>query len=162
MTNHSSRVRRPVRACHTYTQHLNAPPEDVFPLLCPVRELEWVPDWDPSLVISESGVVEPDCIFVTPDGDGRAIWVVTLYDPTEHRIQFLKVTPGRTVGRISIILLRREGERTAAEVTYQYTAISEAGEAAVREFTEGAYRAFMRGWEKALNHYLETGTPVQR
>ena len=30
----------PVRAAHTYTQHLAAPPEAVFPLLCPVRQAE--------------------------------------------------------------------------------------------------------------------------
>jgi hypothetical protein len=36
-------VRPPRRAQHTYVQALRAAPAEVFPLLCPVREREWVP-----------------------------------------------------------------------------------------------------------------------
>ena len=34
----------PTRVAHTYTQHLVAPPKAVFPLLCPVREADWIRD----------------------------------------------------------------------------------------------------------------------
>lgn len=30
------------RIVKSYTMHLCAPPADVFPLLCPVREYEWI------------------------------------------------------------------------------------------------------------------------
>ncbi len=33
------------RVSHEYTQTNDAPPDEVFPLLCPVRESEWVPGW---------------------------------------------------------------------------------------------------------------------
>ena len=48
------RVEKPNRVSHSYTQHLNAPPSTVFELLCPVRETEWVNDWRPKLVLSDS------------------------------------------------------------------------------------------------------------
>ena len=41
---------------------VDAPPEVVFPLLCPVREYEWLEDWTCEMVFSESGVAEEDCV----------------------------------------------------------------------------------------------------
>ena len=49
-------VEKPTRAIRTYVQDLAAPPERVFPLLCPVRETEWVEGWDPLFVASASGL----------------------------------------------------------------------------------------------------------
>ena len=58
-------IRPPNRVTHTYTQRLVAPPAAVFPLLCPVREADWIDGWNPLLVLSHSGLAEPDCVFVT-------------------------------------------------------------------------------------------------
>jgi hypothetical protein len=38
------------RITHEYTQNNVAPPEKVFPLLCPVREADWVPGWQYRLI----------------------------------------------------------------------------------------------------------------
>jgi hypothetical protein len=44
----------PNRVERRYVQHLVAPPAQVMPLLCPVREADWIPGWDPLLVVSAS------------------------------------------------------------------------------------------------------------
>ena len=67
-------ISQPRRVTRTYTQRLTAAPARVFPLLCPVREADWIEGWDPISVWSESGVAEPDCVFTTPsDGRGRRV-----------------------------------------------------------------------------------------
>lgn len=147
----------PIRVKRTYTQTLMAPPAKVFPLLCPVREAEWVNGWNPDLVLSETGVIELDCIFVMPGQPHESIWVVTQWRPQEYYVEFVKVTPGLTVGRIEIGLRPGAGQQTLAEVSYAYTALSEAGEKFVESFTEAHYEAFMKAWEAELNHYLLTG-----
>ncbi len=146
----------PHRVRRTFRQHLVAPPERVFPLLCPVRESEWVQGWDPTLVVTESGVAEPDCVFVTADREREAVWVVTRLDPASWTIELLKVSPGVTVGHITVTLTA-EPAGTAADVTYQHTAISDAGRDFVDGFTEEFYEAFMKEWEASMNHYLTTG-----
>jgi hypothetical protein len=151
------KISSPVRVKHTYTQTLAAPPEVVFPLLCPVREAEWVAGWDPRLVISASGVAELDCIFIMPGQPHEAIWVVTRWEPQDYFIEFLKITPGVTVGRIDIQLRPGEAQQTLAEVSYAYTALSEAGEQFIEQFTAEHYTAFMHEWEAELNHFLTTG-----
>ena len=37
----------------------------VFPLLCPVREADWIDGWNPVLVLTQSGFAEQDCVFIT-------------------------------------------------------------------------------------------------
>jgi hypothetical protein len=151
-------IQPPVRVRRTYQQHLDAPPDRVFPLLCPVREADWVPGWDPSLVVTNSGIAEKDAVFIMPEEEtDDAIWVITEHDPADYIVAFVKVTPGHTVGRIQIELDSDGPARTVAAVAYQYTALSAAGEAFVQDFTEAAYAAFMQAWEQQLNHYLRTG-----
>ena len=53
------------RGAHEYIQTNYAAPEKVFPLLCPVREADWIPGWQYELVYSESGVAELGCVFTT-------------------------------------------------------------------------------------------------
>jgi len=148
------KIVEPYRIERTYEQHIEASPDDVFPLLCPVREAEWVPQWDPSVVITHSGVIEPGCVFVTRAEPSDAIWVVTRHEPDRHRVEFIKVTPGLTVGRIRIHLVAEGEAQTRARISYMHTALSPQGEEFVDSFSEPFWREFMQDWETRLNDYL--------
>jgi len=154
-------IEEPFSVRHSYRQRLNARPEKVFPLLCPVREADWVDGWDPLLVLTRSGIIEPGCIFITPGDEGHdAIWVTTRHEPEDWLVRFVKVTPLHTVGRIEIVLEDAPDGGTFAYVTYAYTALSESGRAFVEAFTAERYEAFMQGWEEALNYYLSNGSKL--
>ena len=58
-------IRAPNRVTHTYKQRLHGAMSKVFPLLCPVREAEWIDGWNPIVVLTQSGYAEQDCVFVT-------------------------------------------------------------------------------------------------
>lgn len=147
-------VFKPVRVERVYVQHLDARPETVFPLLCPVREKEWVKGWDPVAVYSESGHAEKDCVFLTGEKGREAVWVITGYDREKYLIEMVKVTPGATVGKITIDMESEGNNGTKARVRYMYTALSAEGEAFVRAYSEEYYHEFMSYWEAALNEYL--------
>ena len=151
----------PTRVAHTYTQHLVAPPEAVFPLLCPVREADWIREWAPTLVISASGVAERDCTFVTVDdedeGSSESVWYITRHEPAAGFVEMLKITPAVTACRLTIQLRPSDGGCTA-EICYRHTSLGPRGDAFVAEFTAEAYRQFMAEWENRLNHYLRHGT----
>lgn len=147
-------IAEPVRVERSYVQKINARPEEVFPLLCPVREAEWVAGWDPVVVYSNSGFAEPDCVFVTSDGDVEPIWVVTQHDPTAYKIEMIKVTPGMTVGKINISLAPNETGGTDALVRYAYTALGQEGENFVKAYSEEFFSGFMGAWETTLNDFL--------
>ena len=160
--NESMEIRRPNRTRHNYKQSIRATPEAVFPLLCPVRERDWEPGWNPDWVISNSGVAEKNCIFQTAAEPSPAIWVITLHDPQNHRVEMIKVTPGHTVGKLEISLIEDGNGGTQARVAYEFTSLGPAGDLFMQEFTGDWYKQFMRQWEEAMNHYLVQGEIIGR
>ena len=149
-------VRLPVRATRTYTQRLVAEPARVFPLLCPVREADWIDGWTPDIVWTKSGFCEPDCVFVAHAEPQNAIWYVTCHDPERHHVEMLKIVPGLTACRLTIDL-KPADHGSLATVTYTHTSIGPEGDAVVAGFTESHYAKFMEDWESRINHYLVHG-----
>lgn len=146
------------RVTHEYTQTNAAPPEKVFPLLCPVREADWVPGWEYRLIYSESGVGEYGCVFITPnEDDTETTWVVTDYDPTSFCIAFAWVNPGLVAAQIRISLSRKSSDSTHAHIRYSYTGLSPEGNREVERYDQKWFQHKMRSWEAAINHYLRTG-----
>jgi hypothetical protein len=149
-------ILKPIRATRTYTQTLVAPPDKVFPLLCPVREIDWAVGWQPLYVFSVSGIAEPDCVFITPGDPTDAIWFVTRHEPEKWLVEMVKITPNITACRLNIHLYP-SGGGCKAVVTYSYTSLGLKGNEFVETFTEDYYCEFMRAWEAELNYYLSTG-----
>jgi hypothetical protein len=157
------------RVTHEYTQTNAAPAERVFPLLCPVREADWVPGWQYRLIYSDSGVAELGCVFATPNpppsvSDSQAAsetaWIVTEYDPSAFRIGFVWINPGQVVTDLCIQLTPAEKGTTRAHIRYRYTGLSPEGNREVERYDQKWFRAKMEGWESAINHYLRTGRKI--
>lgn len=151
---------KPNRVRHSYTQSINATPEQVFPLLCPTRELDWAPGWSVDWVISTSGLAEQECMFQTPPAAGTenaSIWIISRHEPEDFQVEMYKVTPGLTVGKLEISLTASGATGTSARVSYEFTSLGTDGDAFLATFTTEWYENFMRGWEAAMNHYLKTG-----
>ena len=154
------RVSKPNRVTRTFTQHLVAKPSKVFPLLCPVREADWIDGWDPRLVISQSGVAEPDCVFLTGAGPSDAIWYITRHEPSNGLVEMIKITPGVTACKLTI-QLRPCDRGSEATITYAHTSLGPEGDTFVASFTDEHYKQFMRVWEARINHYLSHGSVLR-
>ncbi len=79
----------------SYQCQFKYPCKDVFQLLCPVREDDWIPGWREQrrIVYTESGFAELGCVFTTTGQHhlmGRATWVNNIYKPFEE-IQYSAV-----------------------------------------------------------------------
>lgn len=153
-------ISKPNRATRTYTQKLVASPARVFPLLCPVREADWIQGWDPQAVFSDSGVAEPDCVFLTEAEPGHAIWYITRHEPRNGFIEMIKITPAVTACKLTI-QLRPVAGGSDAVITYSHTSLGPAGDAFVASFTEEHYQQFMHEWETRINHYLTHGEALR-
>jgi hypothetical protein len=68
-------ITKPIRVTRSYTPQLVAKLEAVFPLLCPVREVDWIEGWMPLSVVAESGFAERDCVFTTSAEPNDSIWL---------------------------------------------------------------------------------------
>ena len=150
-----------VRVTKQYTMTLCADPQTVFPLLCPVREYEWIEPWACEMVYSETGVAENNAVFKTdfaPQG-GEEIWVVCRYE-TNRAVEFIRLAPGLKVNRLDIRLTATV-QGTLAVWTNTYTGLSEPGNRWILNLTDEAFDSEKAAIEKMLNHYLKTGAMLR-
>ena len=165
------------RVVHEYVQTNPAPPEKVFPLLCPVREADWIPGWQYTLIYSHSGVAELGCIFTTRDplvesakyssrSDERdptspeTTWICTNYEPAAFRIAYVWIKPARIATELRIHLERTEDGNTRSHISFRYTGLSAEGNREVQSYGRAWFESKMHGWETAINYYLKTGKMI--
>ena len=152
-----------IQVSKTYQQINLAAPKEVFPLLCPVREKDWLDGWDYTMIHSVSGLIEEGCVFSTPHhGQQDTIWYVTVYDKINFKIEFVRVTPEEEVVRINIGLAGKDNGTTTSTITYQYTALNEKMNEWLKTQFGDSFRESMIWWEKAINHYLRTGEMLKK
>lgn len=144
------------RITRTYTQHINASAEKVFPLLCPVREKDYLEGWDAEILHSESGVAEQGCIFQTVGDDGsKSLWLITTHDASAGKIEFAVYTVNSHISTLRVQLRSNDdGISTSVTFTYIHTAMSEKGIAFIQKFTPERFEQKMANFEKSLNRYL--------
>ncbi len=139
---------------------LDAPPERVFPLLCPVLEYDWIEDWRCEVLHSVSGVAEEGCIFRTQfQNEGQMTWIVSRYE-APWRIEFACFVPGSHTMRLKL-QLSAQGAGTLLHWTREFTATDPAGEAWVARYPDAEHRNMMTRLERMLTHYLKNGTMLR-
>ncbi len=137
--------------------------DEVFPLLCPVREKDWIDGWEYEMVYSTSGLIEEGCVFTTPHhGSSKTTWYVNRHDKENHFVEFVRFTPNETVVRIRIKLNELPGNKTAANISYQYTGLNQQANDSIENNMREDFLNSMRYWEKAINHYLTTGQKLMK
>lgn len=141
----------------SHTMHLSASPEELFPLLCPVREYDWIENWQCELVYSESGKAEADCVFRTrfPQDGPEDTWVVSRYEPP-RAIEFIRINALRVV-RYSIELDSAEAGRSSWTWSQTLTGLNDPGDALIASGTPASFAEKIAGIERRLNHFLSTG-----
>lgn len=140
-----------------YTQLNTGAIEEVFPLLCPVREKDWLDGWDYKMVHSLSGLIEHNCVFTTINPKKiETIWHVTQYDRINYKIEFLRVAPNENTVKINIHLEPKNEIITKALIKYTYTFLQKNITIKMIDATEKSFKKSMDWWEKSINYYLKT------
>jgi len=151
----------PKRITRKYRQTIHAAPDRIFPLLCPVREAEWLDGWDYRMIHSQCGLAEDGAVFATSlAGEEDTIWIVTLHDPVRHEVEFARFTPGSRTCTLRLEVSAIDGASSEVSVTYVYTGLTEAGNAYIERITEMEFLKVVRFWERSMNYWLRTGTKL--
>ena len=146
----------------THRHTVAATPRDVFPLLCPVREYDWIEDWKCRLVHSESGIAELGCVFVavSPLTGKEEVWVFDRYHPP-FLVGLITVAPGYFTTRFEVRLTEGPDGATIVDWTQTIVGLTEEGNAAMKHITPAAYVGKIEGLAAKLAHYLDTGTMLR-
>jgi hypothetical protein len=131
----------------------------VFPLLCPVREYEWIPDWRCTMVYSESGLAEKDAVFITPQKLHRtAVWTLITFEPP-RLVEYLLVMGTDATLRLSVSL-EEQGGATHLTWRFLFTAISRMAQRMLPvDFSEEKFKRMLSTREQQLRSYFaDAGT----
>lgn len=138
-------------------------PEEVFPLLCPAREADWIPTWNADIVYSETGYAGKGDVFRTPDssGFGAGVWVFIGYEENRY-VELVQTTADLLVHmKVSLAPLDfdKEGKETLVRWDVVITSLTPEGAAKMAEGVVSAekYDALL----VAMNHYRRHGELVQ-
>jgi hypothetical protein len=137
-----------------YRQTIEASPAEVFPLLCPERECDWLPGWRYRMIHSASGLAESGAIFATLHEAGpESFWITTIHRAPTH-VGFIRFQPDGQLVEIDI-RLQAGGDRLCfVDILYRHTALNERGRAALVALTEAQWQASMIRWQDAMNTWF--------
>lgn len=146
------------RITRVFSTVLSSPPDRIFPLLCPVREYDWIPHWRCDLLYSKSGYAELGCVFRTDfkDHSGPETWVVCTYEKN-RQIGFVK-TGTHTTTRYNVSLEHNQTDSTI-QWEQEITSLDDHGDLILDKITENVYNEKMKHVNKLLEYYLLHGKP---
>jgi hypothetical protein len=144
------------------THRISASAADIFPLLCPVREYDWIDGWNCRMIYSDTGVAENNGIFTTAFPRGvEEVWVVSRYEPERYTIQFVAVNPESHVMKLDIKVEERGENAADVRFTNTFTGLTEKGNAFLQQYAAETYDAAMSRLFLALENYCTTGRKLK-
>ena len=144
-----------MRRSYSFTGTWKASPEEIFILLCPAREADWIPKWSAKIIYSSTGYAEDKCIFETSDvsAAGKGLWTFTTHE--KNRLVEYVGFGSDTITHGSIPVTDNGDGTTSATWNITVTALTENGIEKVAKLPEGFQVNSPVG--KLIRHFLETG-----
>jgi hypothetical protein len=115
----------------------------------PEGEREYVPGWEPEYLHPGDGVLQEGLTFRTEHGDETTIWFVSRYDPAAGAVDYIRLTPGSRVGRVTVRLTPLAPQRTEVTIAYALTSLSLEGDRRLERFAT-EFDGTLEEWERTL------------
>lgn len=135
--------------------------EELFPLLCPAREADWIPGWDCDLIYTESGYAEENCVFRTEKSNsvGEGLWMFTGFQVNDH-IEFVRMQED-VVTRARITVRDHHDGTVTGTWDVLHTGLTEKGNEEIdRMPVENPPQA--GALTQMIEHYLKKGRTIKR
>jgi hypothetical protein len=136
--------------------HSNSAIEEVFPLLCPKREEEWIPGWECETIWSKSGYNEEGAIFKTIKPYYTELYWTTLqYDINNKIVDFLITAPHLYMFRFKIEISDNGAGVLTITFTHVFTSISEEGDIFLKRYESEDFGERLKILAGFMNSHLE-------
>ena len=136
--------------------NIRARAEDVFPLLCPKREEEWIPGWECETIWSHSGYNEEGAIFRTTKPYGTELYWNTLqYDRLKKVVDFLITAPHRYMLRFTIEVAAANDGLLTLSFSQTFTSVSEEGNELLNQYKAEDFAERLRNLGEFMNQYFQ-------
>lgn len=129
---------------------LPVPPRDAFAWFSPEGERAWAPGWRPEYLHPRDGSLQSGLVFRTEAGGEPTLWLLLRYDRAKWEAEYVRMVPDSRVGTVAVVCRPAEGNSTEVSVAYRLTALCDAGNRRLAEFTDEAFAAMMHEWKAAI------------
>lgn len=143
-----------MRKVYSFEHEVDAAAATVFPLLCPVREREWVAGWQADLLYSTSGFIEQDCVFRVPKNGYQTLWSVAHYRPEQGELTFVIHHEDHYLEHLHIHARVIAASRCRLTWRRVFTALDPVGECFLNQYTRTQFDAAMQGLADQLSRHL--------
>src|ERR1700689_1161275 len=138
----SSASAAPAHVRNSFQFVIRAPLHRAAALFGPDGERWWAGQhWNPEFLYPQPGKDVQGAVFTVQHGPHNSVWVTTLFDPPEGRMQYVSFIPNRLVSKVDVRLTPVDPSSTRVEVSYERTALdmaaNEDGEAMGKRDREG-------------------------
>ena len=130
---------------HSGSVRVEAPAKYAFQLFTAPGEELWAPGWDP-VVLSGGDGRQVGSVWLTTNGGENTIWLVVDFDSRAHHARYARITPGNRAGTVEVQVRGDGRDGSIAEVTYELTALTEAGNRYLAEFGEFQFGEMLTEW----------------
>ena len=145
----------------SYTMEVSASASTVFPLLCPVREYDWIDGWKCEMIYSDSGVAEDGCVFKTSFPLlGEETWMCTRY-VLDQTIQYTRFSDNKIV-RYDIDLIDTNDTKSSWLWIFSIVSLSEDGNNFIHNFNLESMCNKLKELNILLEHFVKTGQKLLR
>jgi hypothetical protein len=148
-------IRMPAHVHSSHRIEIDAPAARCFMFFTPAGEELWVDGWRPTYIQPSDGRTEAGMVFTTGAGDEATIWMLVDFDRDRLRSRYARCTPGSRTGLVEVACRALDAARTEVTVSYTLTALSPAGEEALRAFEGASFVEMIDGWARAIGQQRE-------
>ena len=152
-----NRDQRPRRIANSGSFELPLPPGEAFDLFTAEGEKDWVPGWSPTILGDLPQ--HPGLVFLTESNGQQVIWTVLESDPATLTHRYSRVAPGHTAATVEV-RLRPSGTGCTVHVSYDLTALSPEGEAALDGYADPQFGETMEKWRSLVGEMLASCEPA--
>jgi len=129
----------------------------VFPMFTPAGEEQWVDDWRPEYLSASGRETAEGMIFRTRHGGEETLWSRIGWDPAQHRVKYVRVTPGVRMGFVEVSCQSSLAGTTKVSVSYHLTSLSPEGDTLLADLTPDHYRTMINAWRPRVEAALSRG-----
>ncbi|MEM7434806.1 MAG: hypothetical protein AAF436_06605 [Myxococcota bacterium] len=116
-----------------HTQTFQAAPDQLFPLLCPTTEFDWMDGWHCEMIYAKSLYQEYNAIFRTNYFGFDEVWVVSHFEPNRI-IEFTRISEHLSI-KVDARLCDNLDGTTTGNWIVNATALSKEGNEALENMT---------------------------
>jgi hypothetical protein len=144
----------PVHVSNSFHLIVHAPLDRAAILFGPDGERCWAgPHWNPEFLYPQPGKDIQGAVFTIQHGPHTVVWVNTLFNPADGRMQYVSLIPERLVSVVDVRLGSVDPSTTSVDVTYARTALNAAANDDVRAMAKSD-RESGPEWQQAIERCL--------